>query len=86
MTTSKTSGRLAEFLDSVRPQIEEIFVRHSVLPERASEILSDTLAILVWRWEAIRNREAWLLAMIERKARASATDRPAQPWEDDIAT
>jgi hypothetical protein len=84
MTTSKTSGRLAEFLDSVKVRIEEIFVAHAVPAEAAADILSETLSILVWRWETIRNREAWLIAMVERKARLASGKSPVDPWDEEL--
>jgi hypothetical protein len=36
-------------------------------------MLHETLRVLVWKWEAIRNREAYLTAVLERKCRAFAS-------------
>lgn len=65
----RTAGPLAGFLERVRPQVEELLVRYRVPASAAEEILQTTLQVLVWKWESVHNREAWLMAVMERKCR-----------------
>lgn len=65
----RTAGPLAGFLARVRPQVEELLVRYRIPASAAEEILQATLQVLVWKWESVRNREAWLMAVMERKCR-----------------
>ncbi|HEX4952626.1 MAG TPA: hypothetical protein VF017_04425 [Thermoanaerobaculia bacterium] len=67
----------------MRGRIEEQFAAHGVAKSDAEAILAETLAVLVWRWETIRNREAWLIAMIERKVRMLSARANRDPWDDD---
>lgn len=60
------------FLREVRPRVEEILDRSGLPAEQAEDLLSETLRVLVWKWETVRNREAWLLAVLERKCCALA--------------
>lgn len=65
--SQRPAGPLVDFLRSVQPKVEEVLARHEVPEGQAEEILRSTLQILVWKWESVRNREAWLLAVLERK-------------------
>ena len=72
----KLSGPLVEFLYAVQPKAEELFRRYEIDVAQAEEVLTATIQVLVWKWETVRNREAWLLAVLDRKCRllASATE------------
>jgi hypothetical protein len=68
----RVAAPLAEFLHHAWPKVEEILTRYRLPEQLAEEILRSTLQILVWKWESVRNREAWLLAVVERKCRVAA--------------
>lgn len=71
-----TSHRLTEFLLQVRPRVDQLLEAHGVAGEEAVALLETTVHVLVWKWESIRNREAWLLAVLERKCRLRIEDDP----------
>jgi hypothetical protein len=71
----RASGPLAEFLHRVGPKAERLLTSYRLGPAQAEKILSETLQVLVWKWEAVRDREAWLLAVLEGRCR-SAGGRP----------
>ena len=77
----RTIGPLEKLLCDLRPEIEDLFVLHSVPPEVAERILRETLQALAWKWEAVRNRQAWLLAILERKCACLADGTEQQPWD-----
>lgn len=64
-----TSHRLTEFLLHVQPRVDLLLASHGVAGQEALELLEATVHVLVWKWESIRDREAWLLAILERKCR-----------------
>jgi len=63
------AGPLVDFLYAVQPKAEDLFRRHCLDTAQAEEILTATVQVLVWKWETVRNREAWLLAILDRKCR-----------------
>ncbi len=78
----RTVGPLATLLRELRPSIEDLFLLHKVPAKVAERLLRETLQALAWKWEAVRNRQAWLLAILERKCVTlleAAEDQ--QPWD-----
>lgn len=65
----RVAGPFAGFLVRVRPRVEELLARHRLPAAEAEAILRSTLQVLVWKWESVRDREAWLMAVMERKCR-----------------
>lgn len=64
----RAGGRpLGEFLTRVRPKIKRLLARYHIPELAAEQVLRETLQVLVWKWETVKNREAWLLAVLERK-------------------
>ncbi len=61
------SSPLVAFLLAVRPRAESMLRSFALTPAEADEALGSTLQILAWRWETVRDREAWLFAMLERR-------------------
>jgi hypothetical protein len=78
----RTIGPLEALLRELRPSIEDLFVLHAVPAPVAERLLRETLQTLAWKWEAVRNRQAWLLAILERKCvYASEVETERQPWD-----
>ena len=78
---------LEVLLERLHPQATRLLARHRIPHEDAEDLLQETLFALVFKWEAIRNPEAWFLSTLRsrcesfwRKQRASrleAVDAPA---------
>jgi hypothetical protein len=81
-STPYGSGRsarpLADFLEGVRPKVERILRQYPLSTGQAEEILATTVYTLVWKWETVRNRESWLLAVLARKCRLVSGFQPAE--------
>lgn len=71
----RVAGPLVGFLQRIRPGVEEMLARYQIPAAEAEEILRTTLQVLAWKWESVRDREAWLMAVMERKCRLAAVDR-----------
>jgi hypothetical protein len=79
---ARAEGPLALFLRQVRPRVEELLGRYRVPEAAAAAMLHETLQVLVWKWETVRNREAWLTAVLERKCRTFAS-QSLEPHADE---
>ena len=77
----RTIGPLERLLSELRPNIEDLFLVHEVPPPIAERLLRETLQTLAWKWEAVRNRNAWMLAILERKCATLAEESDRQPWD-----
>lgn len=69
---------IEELLDRLRPQATRLLARHRIPHEDAEDLLQETLFALVFKWDAVRNPEAWFLSTLRsrcesfwRKQRAS---------------
>lgn len=71
----KAESPFVEFLRTVQPKATRLMEGYSLAPETASSVFHDTLETLVWKWETVRDRETWLLAVLQRKCELLA--RPA---------
>ena len=60
---------LPEFLLAVRPKAELVLSKYLLEAAVAEEILQGTLQTLAWKWESVRDREQWLLAVLEGRCR-----------------
>lgn len=58
---------MAELLRTAGPKAERLVSLYRLAPEAAEAVLRDTVETLVWKWETVRDREAWLLAVLQRK-------------------
>ena len=67
----RASGPLLDFLASVGPKADRLLASYRIEAAQAEAILLETLQVLVWKWETVRNREAWLLAVLEGRCRAA---------------
>lgn len=63
----RPSGPLVDLLYAVQPKAEGLFRQYEIDVSDAEDILTTAIQVLVWKWETVRNREAWLLAVLERK-------------------
>lgn len=70
----RAAGPLVGFLARVRPKVEELLRAYRLPAATTEEIVAATLQTLVWKWEMVRDREAWLLAVLDRKCRLAAAD------------
>jgi hypothetical protein len=61
-----TRDDLDQFLDRLRPKIARLFERRAVPQEEAERRLREALIRLLYRWDGIRDREAWLLAALKK--------------------
>ncbi len=66
-TEGKAEGPFVEFLRTVQPKATRLMESYCLAPEATSSIFHDTLETLVWKWETVRDRESWLLAVLQRK-------------------
>ena len=73
------SSPLLRLLRSSQHGLETIFRDHGVSPEAAEIVLREVLRTLVWKWETVRNREAWLLAVTDRRCASISTSPPQTP-------
>jgi hypothetical protein len=78
----RTLGPLEVLLRELRPSIEDLFVLHEIPVTSAERLLRETLQTLAWKWESVRNRRAWVLAILERKCTSYHQDSERQPWDD----
>lgn len=69
ITRLRESSPLPEFLRVVRPKAELILSKYLLAAPVAEEVLHGTLQTLVWKWESVRDREQWLLAVLEGRCR-----------------
>lgn len=51
----------------LRPEMTRILKRHAVPREDAEDLLQETFFALVFKWDRIRNPEAWLLATLRNR-------------------
>ena len=66
---SRSDFRVEGLLRCLQPRMEEILERHAVPPDDAEDLLQDTLFALVYKWDGIRNPEAWLLATLDNRCK-----------------
>lgn len=79
-TRAKAESPLAELLRTAGPKAEGLFSLYRLAPQVVEALLRDTVETLVWKWETVRDREAWLLAVLQRKCEIlSAVSPPAEP-------
>lgn len=69
----RAAGPLLDFLASAGPKAESLLASYRLPPAVTEEILAETLQALVWKWETVRDREAWLLAVLEGRCRAASS-------------
>lgn len=76
---NRPHGRpLAELLDSARPRVEGLIREYPLAAGQAEEILRNVLDTLVWQWESVHDREAWLLAVLARKCWLATGYQPGE--------
>lgn len=76
----RSAEPLAQFLEGVQAQVESLMRAHGLEAAEAEEILRATVRTLVWKWESVRDRESWLLAVLARRCQqASALHRLGDP-------
>ncbi len=78
---ARTVGPLLNLLRELRPSMEDLFVAQKVPPRVAEPLLRETLQSLAWKWEAVRNRQDWLLAILGRKCATAKEAADQQPWD-----
>jgi RNA polymerase sigma factor (sigma-70 family) len=54
-------------LRRLEPKISKILARNAVPGADAEDLLQETLFALVFKWEGIRNPEAWLLSTLQNR-------------------
>lgn len=76
MRVKRSTGPLAEFLESIQAEAQKVILAYGLEPAEAEEILGSALRTLVWKWESVRDRQSWLLAVLARRCQqASALHR-----------
>ena len=55
------------FLREMQPKLLGILRRSRIPPEDAEDILQETLLTLVYKWQEVRNPEAWLIGVLRKK-------------------
>lgn len=71
----RPAGPLAEFLNGIQAEVEELILAYALEPSEAEEILRGALRTLVWKWESVRDRESWLLAVLARRCQQASALR-----------
>lgn len=71
----RAAGPLAEFLEGIQPEVQQLILAYGLEPSEAEEILRGTLRTLVWKWESVRDRETWLLAVLARRCQQASALR-----------
>lgn len=64
---SQASPPVEALLLRVQPEIDKVFARHAVPGSDAEDLLQETLFALIYKWDDIRNPEAWLLATLQNR-------------------
>jgi hypothetical protein len=77
----RAESPFAEFLRTVGPKAQRLIGRYRLAPDAAEAVLRDTVETLVWKWETVRDRETWLLAVLQRKCEvlSSSSNIQGQP-------
>jgi len=57
---------IGQLLRRLRPELEETLGAYRLDEREAEEVLSETLHMLIYRWDRIGNRDLWLLATLKR--------------------
>ena len=74
----RAESPFAEFLRTVGPKAERLIGRYRLAPDAAEAVLRDTVETLVWKWETVRDRETWLLAVLQRKCEVLSSSSTLQ--------
>jgi hypothetical protein len=53
----------------LEPRIVEVFRRYSVDPQTAGSMLEEVVTLLLYRWGEVARPEAWVMEMLEHRAR-----------------
>ena len=72
---------LDKLLCELRPDLKDLFRAHDVAPHVAERLLDETLRSLSWKWDEVRNRQAWLMTILKRKCVCLADKSEQQPWD-----
>ncbi|MFW6012161.1 MAG: sigma-70 family RNA polymerase sigma factor [bacterium] len=78
---SRPDSRVEGLLRSLQPRMAKILARHAVPPDDAEDLLQDTLFALVYKWDGIRNPEAWLLATLDNRCKIYRNHRDEEQVE-----
>lgn len=73
---------LDKLLCAVRPDLKDLFLLHGVSSVVAERLVAETLRALSWKWDEVRNRQDWLLTILDRKCSCLADQEKEQkPWD-----
>lgn len=62
-----TEAPVDSLLRRLRPEITKILTRQAIPGSDAEDLLQEALVALVYKWDAVRNPEAWLLATLQSR-------------------
>ncbi len=65
--TQRQEVQLEQFLHQVRPRLKALFARYRIPPQDTEDILQQAFLALIYQWEGIRDREAWLLGTLKNR-------------------
>ena len=54
-------------LEKVKPTLRQILGRYQIPLEDADDVLQDTMLTLLYKWDQVRNPEAWLIGTLRRR-------------------
>jgi len=66
---------LEDFLKRVRPKLKSLFARYRVPPQDTEDILQQALLALIYRWNTVRDPEAWMMGTLRNKCLVYWRDR-----------
>ncbi|HXO22189.1 MAG TPA: RNA polymerase sigma factor [Thermoanaerobaculia bacterium] len=58
---------LEEILEKMQPRLKRILCRYRIPVQDAEDLLQETFVIMVSKWSAIRNPDAWLVATLSNR-------------------
>lgn len=65
--SSEEVSALEALIEEMRPRIRHVFMRHSIPPDDAEDLLQETLLATCLKWDTIAVRDAFILGVLRRK-------------------
>jgi RNA polymerase sigma factor (sigma-70 family) len=79
--TQQEEAVLELFLYEIRPRLKALFARYRIPPQDTEDILQQALLALTYRWQGIRDPEAWLLGTVKNRCLLYWRDRRRRLYE-----
>lgn len=60
-------SRVEGLLRRLQPRMAQILREHAIPPDDAEDLVQETVFALLFKWDGIRNPDAWLLATLDNR-------------------